>query len=160
MNGFDPWVRKIPWSKAWQPTVVFLPRESHGQRSLVGYYPWGHTESDMTEMTYHTYMCTCLYMCVCVYIYIYIYVWVCVCVCVRACAHMCVCKCWFEEKEGWETKPVCSQWLLKVQLRPHWICLLSDPECLGDNFFSSQVCVDWALFLFYCNKVSFSTLGY
>ena len=36
---FDPWVRKIPWRKAWQPTPVFLPGESHGQRSLVGYSP-------------------------------------------------------------------------------------------------------------------------
>ena len=34
---FDPWVRKIPWRRAWRPTPVFLPEESHGQRSLVGY---------------------------------------------------------------------------------------------------------------------------
>ena len=40
---------KIPWRRAWQPTPVFLPRESHGQRSLVGYSPWGHKESDTTE---------------------------------------------------------------------------------------------------------------
>ena len=33
---FDPWIRKIPWRREWQPTPVFLPRESHGQRSLVG----------------------------------------------------------------------------------------------------------------------------
>ena len=39
--GFDPWVRKIPWRRKWQPTPVFLPRESHGQRSLAGYGPWG-----------------------------------------------------------------------------------------------------------------------
>ena len=37
--GFDPWVRKIPWRRAWQPAPVLLPRESHGQRSLVGYSP-------------------------------------------------------------------------------------------------------------------------
>ena len=36
-HGFDPWVGKIPWRRAWQPTPVFLPAESHGQRSLVGY---------------------------------------------------------------------------------------------------------------------------
>ena len=47
-HGFDPWVRKIPWRRAWQLTPVFLPAESHGQRSLVGYSPWGRTESDMT----------------------------------------------------------------------------------------------------------------
>ena len=39
----------IPWRRAWQPTVVFLPRESHGQRSLADYSPWGGKESDMTE---------------------------------------------------------------------------------------------------------------
>ena len=39
-QGFDPWVRKVPWRRKWQPTPVFLPGESHGQRSLVGYRPW------------------------------------------------------------------------------------------------------------------------
>ena len=39
-KGFNPWVRKIPWRRAWQPTLVFLPGESHGQRSLAGYSPW------------------------------------------------------------------------------------------------------------------------
>ena len=38
---FDPWVRKIPWRKKWQPTPVFLPGKFHGQRSLVSYSPWG-----------------------------------------------------------------------------------------------------------------------
>ena len=47
--GFDPWVGKIPWRRAWQPTPVFLHRKSHGQKSLVGYSPWGRKESDMTE---------------------------------------------------------------------------------------------------------------
>ena len=48
-TGFDPWVRKILWRRKQQPTPVFLPGESHGQRSLVGYSPRGHKESDMTE---------------------------------------------------------------------------------------------------------------
>ena len=39
---FDPWVGKIPWRRNWQPIPVFLPGKSHGQRSLVGYRPWGH----------------------------------------------------------------------------------------------------------------------
>ena len=39
----------IPWRRKWQPTPIFLPGESHGQRSLVGYSPWGHKESDTTE---------------------------------------------------------------------------------------------------------------
>ena len=47
--GFDPWVRKIPWRRKWQPTLVFLPGKSHGQRSLAGYNPWGSKESDTTE---------------------------------------------------------------------------------------------------------------
>ena len=46
---FDPWVRKIPWRRKWQPTPVFLPGESHGRRSLVGFSPWGRKESDTTE---------------------------------------------------------------------------------------------------------------
>ena len=37
--GFDPWVRKIPWRRAWQPTPVFLPGKSHGWGSLAGYHP-------------------------------------------------------------------------------------------------------------------------
>ena len=48
-HGFDPWFRKIPWRRKWQPTPVFLPGESHGQRSLVGYSPQGCKELDMTE---------------------------------------------------------------------------------------------------------------
>ena len=40
-HEFDPWVRKIPWKRKWQPTPVFLPGESHGERSLVGYSLWG-----------------------------------------------------------------------------------------------------------------------
>ena len=47
--SFDPWVGKIPWNRNWHPTPLFLPGESHGQRSLVGYSPWGHKELDMTE---------------------------------------------------------------------------------------------------------------
>ena len=48
-HRFDPWVGKIPWSRKWQPAPVFLPGKSHGQRSLVGYSPWGCQESDMTK---------------------------------------------------------------------------------------------------------------
>ena len=50
---FDHWIRNIPWRRAWQPTPVFLPGDSHGQRSLAGYSPWGRKESDMTEATEH-----------------------------------------------------------------------------------------------------------
>ena len=48
-HRFNPWVRMFPWRRAWQPTPVLLPGESYGQRSLAGYCPWGHQESDMTE---------------------------------------------------------------------------------------------------------------
>ena len=37
--GLNPWVRKIPWRRKWQPTPVFLPGTSHGQRRLVGCSP-------------------------------------------------------------------------------------------------------------------------
>ena len=47
--GFNPWVGKIPWRRAWQPTPVFLPGESHGQRTLVGYSPWCLKESNLSE---------------------------------------------------------------------------------------------------------------
>ena len=46
---FNPWVGKIPWRRKWQPTSVFLPGESHGERSLVGHSPRGHKELDTTE---------------------------------------------------------------------------------------------------------------
>ena len=48
-RGFDPWVGKIPWRRTRQPTPVFLPGESHGQRSRAGNSPLGHKESDRTE---------------------------------------------------------------------------------------------------------------
>ena len=47
---------KIPWRRAWQPTPVFLPGESHGQRGLVGYGSRGHKVSDMTEATWQACM--------------------------------------------------------------------------------------------------------
>ena len=53
--GFNPWVGKILWRRKWQPNPVFLPGESHGQRSLVGYIVHrGHKELDTTEQLTHT----------------------------------------------------------------------------------------------------------
>ena len=52
--GFDPWIRKIPLEEELATHSIFLPGESHGQRSLVGHSPWGHTELNMTEATLHT----------------------------------------------------------------------------------------------------------
>ena len=59
--------KQIHWRRAWQHTLVFSPRESHGQRSLAGYSPWGHKELDATEELY-------IHMCM------YAHVWVHVCV--------------------------------------------------------------------------------
>ena len=53
--GFNPWVGKIPWRRKWQPTPVFLPGESHGQRSLVGYSPRGHRESKTERLSLSLY---------------------------------------------------------------------------------------------------------
>ena len=50
--GFNPWVGKIPWSRKWQPTPVFLPGKFHRQKSLTGYSPWSCKESDPTEHTH------------------------------------------------------------------------------------------------------------
>ena len=46
--------RKISWRRKWRPTPVFLPEKYHGQRSLVGYSPWGCKESDTTERLHFT----------------------------------------------------------------------------------------------------------
>ena len=48
-HEFDPWIGKIPWSRKWQLTPVFLPGKFHGQRSLAGYSSWGRKESDTAE---------------------------------------------------------------------------------------------------------------
>ena len=49
----QPVDQEIPWRGEWQPTLIFLPGESHGQRSLAGYSPWGGKESDTTERLSH-----------------------------------------------------------------------------------------------------------
>ena len=67
--GLRRWVRKMPWKREWEPTPVFLPEESNGQRILAGYSPWGHKESDMTACTQCIYIC----MCVCLYIACHIF---------------------------------------------------------------------------------------
>ena len=55
-HGFDPWVGKSLWRMKWQPTLLFLPKKSCGQKNLVDYSPWSHKESDMTEYTHtHTF---------------------------------------------------------------------------------------------------------
>ena len=56
--GLIPQFGKIPWRTKWQPTPVFFPGESHGQRSLTGYNPWGRQELDTTErLTLHFTSC-------------------------------------------------------------------------------------------------------
>ena len=58
---FDPSVGNIPWRREWQPTPVFLSRESHGQRKLVGYSLWCCKKLDMTEPLIHTHTQTHTY---------------------------------------------------------------------------------------------------
>ena len=50
-HGIDPWVGESPWRGTWQPTSIFFPGESHGQRNLADYSPWGHKESDKSELS-------------------------------------------------------------------------------------------------------------
>ena len=59
-HEFDPWVRKIPWRRKWQPTPVLLPGKSHGWRSLVGYSTWGCEESDTTEWLHFHFSLSCI----------------------------------------------------------------------------------------------------
>ena len=59
---FDPWVGRIPWRRKWQPTPVFLPGNSHGHNSLVGYSPWGHKRIGcdlVTKQQQHNWVCCC-----------------------------------------------------------------------------------------------------
>ena len=56
---FNPWVEKIPWRRKWQPTPVFLPGQSHGQRCLVGCTTWSHKELETTE---HAHTCNSAYV--------------------------------------------------------------------------------------------------
>ena len=55
-QGFHPWVGKIPWRREWQLASVFLPKKSYGQRSLVGYSPWGHKGFRHDWEMEHTYL--------------------------------------------------------------------------------------------------------
>ena len=55
-RGFDPWVGKIPWSRKWQSTPVFLPGKSHGQRNLVGYSPWGCKRTNTAGHTHSVHL--------------------------------------------------------------------------------------------------------
>ena len=68
---FNPWIRKIPRRRAWQPSPLFLPGESHGQRSVVGYSPWCPKELNMTEVTEHT---LATYICLHIHIHMYIHI--------------------------------------------------------------------------------------
>ena len=56
----EKWVQSLgqedPWRRKWQPTPVFLSGKSHGQRSLVGYSPWGHKELDTAKATERTHI--------------------------------------------------------------------------------------------------------
>ena len=58
-HRFNPWVGTIPWRRKWQPTPVFLPGKSHGQRSLTDHSPWGHKgiwHNIVTKQQQHIYL--------------------------------------------------------------------------------------------------------
>ena len=57
---FDSWVGEIPWRRAWLPTPIFLPGQSHGQRNLAGYSSWGCKELDTAEWLTHMRTSICL----------------------------------------------------------------------------------------------------
>ena len=125
--GLDPWVGKITWRRKWQPTPVFFPGQSHGQRSLVGYGSWGHKESDTTEhmcthththtrVLTHIHMCAhrdtcvhtctrthvCIHACVCTYIH----------VCMHTGTHVHACACTHVRAHAYtrvHTHTLCSQ---------------------------------------------------
>ena len=59
-----PGLRRFPWRKECLTTPIFLPVKFHGQRSLVGYSPWGHKESDMTEQLKLSLSNMCTYICI------------------------------------------------------------------------------------------------
>ena len=58
---FNHWLGKIPWRREWLPTPVFLPGEFLGQRSLVGYGPWGHSQARLSNCHFFTYNFTEFY---------------------------------------------------------------------------------------------------
>ena len=62
-HGFDPWVRKIPWSRKWQPAPVFWPGKFHGQRCLVSYSPWGGKHSHKTKHVHIPQVSQALWLC-------------------------------------------------------------------------------------------------
>ena len=61
-QGFDPWVRKIPWRSKWQPTPVFVLGKSHRQKSLVGYSPWGCKRVERDLVTKQQQQQQCIYV--------------------------------------------------------------------------------------------------
>ena len=69
--GFNSWVQKISFRRAWQPTSVFLPGKSHGQRSLVSYTVHGVTKSltQLKWLSMHACICVCMCVCMCVCVF-------------------------------------------------------------------------------------------
>ena len=78
--GFNPWIRKIPWRRKWQPTPVFLPGKFHGQRSLVGYSPWGNRRvgQDLLIKQHHIYIYIYIYICIHTHTHTHIYNHICI----------------------------------------------------------------------------------
>ena len=78
--GFHPWVGKIPWSRKWHPTPVFLPGKAHGQRSLAGCSPRGgrvrYDQAHMQRPKRHMCVCMCVYIYICIkHLHPFIHLW-------------------------------------------------------------------------------------
>ena len=74
---FDPWVTKIPWKRKWLPTPVFLPGESHGQRSLAGYSPQGQSRTQLKRLSKNSvsqYNMSIVFLTVCLMMHV-IFLW-------------------------------------------------------------------------------------
>ena len=94
-HGFDPWVRKIPWRRKWQHNPVLLPGKFHGHRSLAGYSPRGHKESDTTEHRHTDSHCRSLCS---------LNTWS-----PLTCFYFTLCSRWIYLSFPWERKVVCSR---------------------------------------------------
>ena len=103
--GFNPWVRKNPWSRKWQPIPVFLPGKFYGQRNLVDYSPEDHKSP--IRLSVRAYSCVC----VCAHSVSHVQIFVAPC----AVAHQSPLSVGFFRQESWNTLPFPSQEIFSTQ---------------------------------------------
>ena len=140
---FDPWVRKIPWNRKWQPIPVFLPGRFHGERSLADYSPWGHKASDTTK---HTYMCLCVCVFMCIHTHKHsLLLWV-IWGCYK-CHHPLLLNIVLHRTRQWQPIPVllpgkshgqrslvgCSPWGCEESDTTEWLHFHFSLSCIGEG---------------------------